>query len=327
LTAGPSLCAAIGSPDEAIVSTLKMHVSTAHDFAELLSSRPADSNKGNFGHVLLLGGSLGKAGAAAMAGFSVLRSGAGLSTVATPKSVLSTVANFHPELMTEPLAETKDGTIASLDATRMDQLLKGKTVVAVGPGISRQDETASFVRAFVAHCKLPMVIDADGLNAFEGQADLLSGADRPIVITPHPGEMARLTGCSIKEIQQDRIKAARDFAREHRLIVVLKGHRTLVAAADGVLWVNTTGNPGMATGGTGDVLTGMVAGLIAQHPKRILDATAMAVFLHGMSGDIARDAVGEESLVATDLIRCLPDAFRRARAAASDTMIRISGRA
>jgi len=327
LTAGPSLCAAIGSPDEAIVSTLKMHVSTAHDFAELLSSRPADSNKGNFGHVLLLGGSLGKAGAAAMAGFSVLRSGAGLSTVATPKSVLSTVANFHPELMTEPLAETKDGTIASLNTTRMDQLLKGKTVVAVGPGISRQDDTASFVRAFVAHCKLPMVIDADGLNAFEGQADLLSGADRPIVITPHPGEMARLTGCSIKEIQQDRIKAARDFAREHRLIVVLKGHRTLVAAADGVLWVNTTGNPGMATGGTGDVLTGMVAGLIAQHPKRILDATVMAVFLHGMSGDIARDAVGEESLVATDLIRCLPDAFRRARAAASDTMIRISGRA
>ncbi len=129
--------------------------------------------------MLLVGGSLGKAGAAAMAGFSVLRSGAGLSTVATPKSVLSTVASFHPELMTEPLAETKDGTIASLDSGRMDQMLKGKTVVAVGPGISRQDDTASFVRAFVAHCKLPMVIDADGLNAFEGQAGPLIWGGSP----------------------------------------------------------------------------------------------------------------------------------------------------
>lgn len=324
---GPTVCAAIGSPDESIVSSLNLHVATARDFAEMLAPRRADANKGNFGHVLVVGGSLGKAGAAAMAGFSVLRVGAGLSTVATPKSVASTVAAFHPEVMTEPLDETDAGTLSmrALEFGRMDETLKGKTVVAVGPGISRQAETVSFVRALVAKCAAPMVIDADGLNAFEGQTADLTGATRPIVITPHPGEMARLAGCSVQQVQQDRLKIARDFARTHRLIVVLKGHRTIVADASGSAWVNTTGNPGMATGGTGDILTGMVAGLIAQHPKRILTAAVMAVFLHGLAGDVACERVGEESLVATDLVRCLPEAFRRARHAASDKMVRIAG--
>jgi NAD(P)H-hydrate epimerase len=170
-----------------------------------------------------------------------------------------------------------------------------------------------------------MVVDADGLNAFEGQTAALSGAGRPLVITPHPGEMARLAGCSIQEVQQDRLKMARDFAREHQLIVVLKGHRTIVADPDGTAWVNTTGNPGMATGGTGDILTGMVAGLIAQHPKKVLDATVMAVFLHGLTGDVARENVGEESLVATDLVRFLPEAFRRARQSLADKLVRIAG--
>jgi NAD(P)H-hydrate epimerase len=279
----------------------------------------------------VIGGSLGKAGAAAMAGFAALRAGAGLSTVATPKSVLATVAAFHPELMTEPLAETEDGTISLQGlGSGLDALLERKTV-AIGPGISRNAETAEFVRgivkrgdrsAVVNSAVVNMVVDADGLNAFEGSAGQLNGRGRTLVITPHPGEMARLTGLSIAEIQANRLEVARNFAHEHGLIVVLKGHRTLItgpiagpiAAPDGAVWVNPTGNPGMATGGTGDILTGMVAGLIAQHPQHALEATALAVYLHGLAGDLARESVGENSLVATDLLRFLPQAFAEMRA-------------
>ena len=157
--------------------------------------------------------------------------------------------------------------------------------------------------------KAALVVDADGLNAFEGASDLLNGRGRTLVITPHPGEMSRLTGWSIAEIQGKRLEVARQFAREHELIVVLKGHRTLIASPDGTVWVNPTGNPGMATGGTGDILTGMVAGLIAQHPGHALEATALAVYLHGQAGDLASDALGERSLVASDLVRFLPEAF------------------
>jgi NAD(P)H-hydrate epimerase len=168
-----------------------------------------------------------------------------------------------------------------------------------------------------------MVIDADGLNAFEGATDTLNGAGRVAVITPHPGEMARLTGLSIAEVQANRLRVARDFAREHELIVVLKGHRTLIAAPDGTVWVNPTGNPGMATGGTGDILTGIVAGLLAQFPQRALEAAALAVYLHGLAGDLACEAVGENSLVATDLLRFLPAAFARARKQISESEVRI----
>ncbi len=317
LTGGPTVIAPIGSPPEAIISQLGLHLSTPSDFGSLLAPRARDANKGSYGHVLVIGGSLGKAGAAAMAGFSALRAGAGLSTIATPKSVLATVASYHPEVMTEPLEETKEGTI-SLRAlgTGLDALLERKTL-AIGPGISRNSETAEFVREIVKRTRddTPIVADADGLNAFEGAAGKLSGRGRTVVITPHPGEMARLTGLSIAEIQANRLEVARNFAREHELIVVLKGHRTLIAAPDGTVWVNPTGNPGMATGGTGDVLTGMVAGLIAQHwkdeqhPQRTLEATALAVYLHGLAGDLAAESVGEKSLVATDLVRFLPQAF------------------
>jgi len=315
LTNGPLLVAPIGSPDEAITSSLHLNVITPAEIAPLLGPRRPDANKGNFGHVLVVGGSLGKAGAAAMAGMSGLRVGAGLSTVATAKSILPTVAGFHPELMTEPLAETDAGTISlrSLEYGHLDALIQGKTVLALGPGISREVETSEFVRTLVARYKLPMVVDADGLNAFEGTADKLHGRDHPLVITPHPGEMARLCGSTIKDILRDRINIARTFAREHQCITVLKGHRTLVADPSGEVWVNTTGNPGMATGGTGDILTGMVAGFMAQNPDRLLDAVLAAVYLHGLAGDVARDSMGEHSLVATDLMRGLPEAFRRAR--------------
>jgi hydroxyethylthiazole kinase-like uncharacterized protein yjeF len=301
--------APIGSPPEAIVSQLGLNLSTPSDFASLLAPRARDANKGSYGHVVVIGGSLGKAGAAAMAGFSALRAGAGLSTVATPKSVLATVAAFHPELMTEPLAETEQGTI-SLRAVGLglDALLERKTL-AIGPGISRNSETAEFVRTIVTRGDKSIVVDADALNAFEGAADKLNGRGRTAVMTPHPGEMGRLTGRSIPEVQANRLEVARNFARTHELVVVLKGHRTLIAAPDGTVWVNPTGNPGMATGGTGDVLTGMVAGLIAQHPQQPLEATALAVYLHGLAGDLASESVGENCMVATDLVRFLPQAF------------------
>jgi NAD(P)H-hydrate epimerase len=305
--------APIGSPPEAIVSQLGLHLSSPADFAPLLAPRARPANKGSYGHVLVIGGSLGKAGAAAMAGFAALRAGAGLSTVATPKSVLATVAAFHPELMTEPLAETEQGTI-SLRAVGLglDALLERKTL-AIGPGISRNPETVEFVRTIVTRGDKALVVDADALNAFEGIATKLNGRGRTLVITPHPGEMSRLTGKGIVEIQANRLDVARAFAREHELTVVLKGHRTLIAAPDGAVWVNPTGNPGMATGGTGDVLTGMVAGLLAQHPQRPLAATALAVYLHGLAGDLAAESVGENSLVATDAVRFLPHAFAEMR--------------
>jgi hydroxyethylthiazole kinase-like uncharacterized protein yjeF len=325
LTNGPTLIAPIGSPEEAIVSSLQLNLITAREIAPLIGPRPLAANKGSFGHVLVIGGAVGKAGSVAMAGMAALRSGAGLSTVATPKSVLATVAGFHPEVMTEPLDETDAGTISTRASERIDALIKGMTVLAVGPGISRHPETSDFVRSVVVRSKAPLVLDADGLNAFEGRATELNGKGRSLVITPHPGEMARLTGSTVAAVQRDRINVARTFAREHELIVVLKGHRTLIAQPDGTVWVNTTGNPGMATGGTGDILTGMVAGMIAQNPEHIVEAVIAAVHLHGLAGDVARESVGEHSLVATDLVKALPEAFRRVRESTVSPKVEIRG--
>jgi ADP-dependent NAD(P)H-hydrate dehydratase / NAD(P)H-hydrate epimerase len=321
LSDGPTCVAGIGSPEEAIVSSLHLNVITPRDFSALISKRPADSNKGLYGHVLVIGGSFGKAGAAAMAGMAALRAGAGLSTVATSKSALPTVAGFHPEVMTESLEETDEGTIAGSAFGMLEELTKEKSVLAIGPGISRVPETSALVRALVQRSEIPIVLDADGLNAFEGLANELSGKGRTLVITPHPGEMARLAGCSIPDVQKDRLGVARKFASEHELIVVLKGNRTLVVQPDGEAWVNRTGNPGMSTGGTGDILTGMVAGMIAQtktakNPDATLQAVCAAVHLHGLAGDVMLGEVGEHSMVATDLLRGLPQAFARAQLAA-----------
>jgi NAD(P)H-hydrate epimerase len=340
LTSGSTFVAGIGSPEEAIISSLQLNVITARDFAPLIAPRTAESNKGNYGHVLVVGGSLGKSGSVAMSGMSALRSGAGLATIATPKSVLSTVAGFHPELMTEPLAETDAGSISASAADQIEELAKAKSVLAIGPGISRVPETSELVRKLVRESEIPIVLDADGLNAFEGRTSELSGKGRLLVITPHPGEMARLAGCSIADVQKDRLGIARRFAREHELIVVLKGHRTLVVQPDGEAWVNTTGNPGMSTGGTGDILTGMVAAMLAQHvrTRNPADATASkpnsedallsviaAVHLHGLAGDVMRESVGEHSMVATDLLRGLPEAFRRALKTAGEKFVQWDG--
>jgi ADP-dependent NAD(P)H-hydrate dehydratase / NAD(P)H-hydrate epimerase len=322
---GPTLVAPIGSPEEAITSSLGLNLVTPHDVAPFVAPRAPDAHKGSFGHVLVIGGSLGKVGAAAMAGMAALRAGAGLSTVATAKSVLPTVAGFHPEIMTEPLEETDAGSISARALQRMDDVLKGKTVLAVGPGISRHPETVEFIHRVCEDKSRPMVVDADGLNAFAGHAAALKANGRSLVITPHPGEMSRLTGLTTAAVQHDRLNVARTFAREHGIIVVLKGHRTLIALPDGTVWVNATGNPGMATGGTGDILTGMIAGMIAQNPNQLPEAVIAAVYLHGFAGDMARESVGEHSLVATDLLTALPKAFRRTREMAQRAIVEIGG--
>jgi NAD(P)H-hydrate epimerase len=262
-----------------------------------------------------------------MAGISALRVGAGLSTVATAQSVQPVVSGFAFEIMTEPLAETESGSISlgAMGYGRMDAVAEGKDVIAIGPGISRHHETVQFVRAIVAKYRQPMVIDADGLNAFQGATSALDGRERTLVLTPHPGEMARLAGLSSpKEVQSDRLGVARRFAREHHVVLVLKGWRTLIALPDETVWVNPTGNPGMATGGTGDVLTGMIAGLLAQFPNDVARAVCAAVYLHGLAGDIACERMGEQALIAGDLIDALPEAFRRVKQWAGEKLVRLS---
>jgi hydroxyethylthiazole kinase-like uncharacterized protein yjeF len=325
LSRGPVLVAPIGSPPEAITSALNLEVTTPHDFAALLAPRPRDSNKGTYGHALIVGGSFGKSGAAAMAGMAALRAGAGLSTVATPVRSLTGVASFAAELMTEPLPETGEGSIAQAAAKsgRFLDLANPMTVVAIGPGVGRNPETAQFVHEAAQQTKVPLVLDADGLNAFEGRTNLLDGRQRPLVLTPHPGEMSRLVGIPIKAVQANRLKVARSFARDHHLVLVLKGDRTIIALPDGSAWVNPTGNPGMATGGTGDILTGITAGIIAQMPNDYARAAIAAVYLHGLAGDVAAEKMGEHSLVATDLLHGLPEAFHRAAQWATEEATRV----
>ena len=315
LTSRPVVVSHIGSPPDAVQSSLNLEVITSRDVYFMKVRGSHDSHKGAFGHVLVIGGSVGKAGAAAMAGMAALRAGAGLVTVAVPRSILPTVAGFAPELMTEPLQETEAGTVSmkAFDYGRMEALLKGKSVVAIGPGVSRHAESAEFVRTLLARYEIPVILDADGLNAFEGCADQLDGSKRRLIVTPHPGEMARLAGLETDAIQRDRLGVARKFAAEHHCVVILKGWRTLVALDDGRVWVNTTGNPGMATGGTGDVLTGMIAALVAQYSSEEryrVGPLLAAVHLHGLAGDLARKELGEFSMTATDLLRFLPGAFR-----------------
>ncbi|MFC2171353.1 NAD(P)H-hydrate dehydratase [Acidobacteriota bacterium] len=277
--------------------------------ADMFPARHPDAHKGEFGHALICAGSVGKTGAAVLAGTAALRAGAGLVTIAVPARCLPVVAASRPEFMTEPLADTEKGTISAEAADSLDALSRGKTALALGPGMTTDDETVRFTREAVKRCILPMVIDADGLNAFAGHADELCGSeDRPVIITPHPGEMSRLNGIPVGEILKDRVGVARAFATEHKVITVLKGMRTVIALPDGRVFINPTGNAGMASGGTGDVLTGLIAAMLAQGINPA-DASIAAVFLHGRAGDVAVRAVGEESLCAGDLIDALPEAF------------------
>lgn len=307
----------IGTPREAMEqdSNLSLNLTSAEDLAWLGARRPADSHKGRFGHVLMLAGSVGKTGAAALAAKAALRAGAGLVTVATAQSALPVIAALGMEFMTEPLPETGSGTISlrALDYGRLDKLVEGKTVLAIGPGIGAVPETAELVRTVVNRYDVPVVLDADGLNAFADCMSTFRSAreyTHPAVLTPHPGEMSRLIGQKAADIQKRRLEVARDFVRQYRAHLVLKGFRTLSAAPDGQVWVNPTGNPGMATGGTGDVLTGLTSGLLAQHSERpVIEVVSAAVYLHGLAGDLASRKFGEASMIAGDLLEALPEAF------------------
>jgi NAD(P)H-hydrate epimerase len=276
------------------------------------SRRISQAHKNLVGDVLLIAGSRGKTGAAALASESVLRAGAGLVTVATAKSALSLlVTQTRAEVMTEALAETFDGAIAQEAVEQALRLAEKKTVIAVGPGLSSAEESAqAFVRELVERRTAPMVIDADGLNALAPWPSEMKGSDElPIIITPHPGEMARLIGKTSADVQADRIGVAREFATKHHIITVLKGSRSLIAAPDGNVYVNPTGNAGMATAGSGDVLTGLVAGLLAQSSTDALGAAIVGVYLHGLAGDIAASKLGMRSMIASDIIANLSEAI------------------
>ena len=214
--------------------------------------------------------------------------------------------------MIAPLAEGTSGEVSlrNLDGAKLDDLLKRITVVAVGPGLSTDGDASAFARELVEKTVAPMVIDADALNAFAGETRLLNGAGRVMVLTPHPGEMARLAGLTVKEVEADRVGLARRFATEHQVTLVLKGWRTLVAHPDGSIAVNTSGNPAMAKGGSGDILTGIVAAMLAQFPGDVARAVETAVYLHGLAGDFAARAMDEHTVLATDTVTHLSDAFR-----------------
>ncbi len=310
-TFGPVVVAGIGSPEGAVVSAGGLTWTGASKrVAE--KARDVNSNKGMYGHVLVVGGSYGKAGAPAMASLACLRSGAGLVTAAVPKSIVDTVAGIAPELMMVALAEGTKGAVSfkNLDGAKLDALLKKITVVAVGPGLSTEGDASAFARQVVEKTTVPVVVDADALNAFDGKTQMLNGRGRVMVLTPHPGEMARLAGLTVKEVEADRVGLARRFATEHRLTLVLKGWRTLVAHPDGSIAVNTSGNPAMAKGGSGDILTGIVAAMLAQFPGDVARAVEAAVYLHGLAGDFAAHAMDEHTVLATDTVTHLSDAFR-----------------
>lgn len=274
-----------------------------------LPPRKPDANKGDFGHVLVVAGSTGMAGAAVMTGEAALRAGAGLVTIATPKSVYPIVAAKTTCCLTKPLPETPAGTLSDAGYESLFDLAQKSSVVALGPGLGRHPDTTNLVYRLIAEAQAPTVVDADALNALAENVEVLQVATNQCVITPHPGEMSRLTGLKIDHIQRMREEVAAEFARERDCIVLLKGSGTVVTDG-GRLFVNTTGNPGMATGGTGDILTGIIAALIAQGLDPLL-AACLGAHLHGLAGDLAAEKFGQTSLIATDLLATLPEAFKK----------------
>ena len=274
-----------------------------------LPPRPADSHKGLYGTVLVIAGGRGMAGAAALVGASALRSGAGLVRVASPAEVQPTVASFEPSYMTFPLADDGEGFLQFDAATpALERLIDSADVVATGPGLGQSNQIQALIRWLLDRCDKPLVIDADGLNALSKQQELLSQVTHPVVLTPHPGEFARLLGTDAAHVQADREgNAARLANLSESLVVVLKGAGTIVTDGRRV-YVNRTGNPGMATGGSGDTLTGVIAALLAQKLAPF-EAAQLGVYAHGLAGDIARDQNGEVGMIAGDIVDALPDAF------------------
>lgn len=309
--AGAMRVADIGIPDE-LVDRLKTGIEllTENRMRALLPRRPIAAHKGSFGHTAVIAGSVGKTGAAVMAGLSALRTGAGMVTLALPESLEAAMPNRPWEIMTLPLPETVDHSISLSAEKTIMRFLEGKAAAAIGPGLSTQSETQELIRALVKQTEIPMVLDADGLNAFAGKAALLSRPGPPLILTPHPGEMSRLSGLGAEKIEKNRLETARRFSQEYRVCLVLKGAKTVIAEPSGQLSINPTGNPGMATAGTGDVLTGIIAGLLSQGVANA-SAAKLGVYLHGMAGDIAAERRGEAGLIAGDLIEQIPAAIRK----------------
>ena len=297
---GEIALAPIGSPPHLYEDdpAVQLALVEPEDFRALLAPRKPDSNKGSYGHVLAIAGSPGRSGAAAMCGVAALRAGAGLVTVASPAPALPLIAGYAPELMTEALPSSIDAILA---------LEHRKTLVAIGPGLGTEPQTVSMARELFARSELPMVVDADALNALASSDWRGPGPLR--VLTPHPGEMSRLMGKPIPEIQRDRVTSARSLASARNIVVILKGHRSLIAFPDGRVWINPADSPSMATGGTGDILTGLVSGFLAQFPHEPDRAIAAAVYLHGLSGQLGAKVETEQTFLATDLLRFLPAAI------------------
>jgi len=314
--------APIGSPPEMFEPDASIFLSLVEPqlFRHLFGPREIESNKGKYGHVLAIAGGLGKTGAAAMTGLAALKAGAGLVTVASADSAIDLIASFAPELMTTPLPETEAGSISTRAFERglLASIAEKKTVAAIGPGLGTHPDTVQFVRRAVAELHLPMVIDADGLNALDHE---YSKPEALRILTPHPGEMSRLVAHSVEEIQADRVGTARSYALDRGVCLVLKGHRTVIAFPDGRVFVNPTSSPALATGGTGDILTGLIAGLAAQFPNEIEIAVLAAVYLHARAGELGAAEIGEKSFVATDVLTYLPRAMREVAEGHNPTLV------
>ncbi len=295
-----------------------LNLLTREEIVEYLPPRPVSSHKGTYGHIALLAGSRGKTGAAGLGASAALRAGSGLVTVLVPELVQATVAAYLMEAMTEGLPATESGSFSRKAVAPVLKLLKGKDAAGIGPGVTTEEETIEFVHAVVQQSPIPLVIDADGINAFEGCLEALTNTHRqPLILTPHPGEFSRLTGVSVQEILRNQIEISRDFCRRQSVWLVLKTFRSLIVSPLGTVFVSPMGNPGMASGGMGDVLTGVLTSLIGQHaalkqedPENITRALCLGVFLHGLAGDLASLESGWEALLAGDVAESLPDAYR-----------------
>ena len=305
----------IGFPEQVVdAQGIKVQWTTAAQASEWIPQRPSASYKGSYGRVLVVAGSTGMTGAAALTSEAALRAGAGLVTLAVPKHLNPILETLLPEVMTLPLPETETG---SLSASAISAILKfaetTKSVLAIGPGISQHPDTVALVRQLIRENReqrlnLRLVIDADGLNAIARTPEIMSFLDRETVLTPHPGEMARLTDTSVSTLEADRIRTAQTYASEHGVTLVFKGAPTVISDANGNAWINSTGNPGMGTGGMGDVLTGVIAGLMAQGLSGER-AAVLAVYIHGLAGDIVSERLGMHGLIASDVLKAVPEAI------------------
>jgi NAD(P)H-hydrate epimerase len=288
----------------------------ASDLASIIRPRSIDSHKGSFGHVLIVGGSVGKTGAGAMAGLGAARAGAGLVTLAVPASLHGLMEVKLTEIMTEPLAETAEQTVAREALPRIQALLEGKQALALGPGLSEHKETIQVVLELIKSSPCPIVLDADAVNGLAGHLEVLTRAGAPVILTPHPGEMGRLLERSAAEIQNERLAVVQSFSETYGVTLVLKGARTLICSSGGRLAINSSGNPGLASGGTGDVLTGLIAGFLAQGLSPF-DAACLGVYCHGKAADRLAIRWGDRGMLATDLLEEIPTVLKNLAAPTS----------